>query len=300
MKFGANPSALAAVLALAWAGQALAAESVELDAATQKRLGVTTAPLAAARYTGTINGFARVLDPVPLATLDSDLLAAQAAARASAAEAARTRALASDATISLKTAQAAQALAQADAAKVALLRRRVGLEWGSAFMADGFRARLLAELASGRAALVRIDAPAGAANARAVQLELSGGDRPAVSLLGSARTADTRLQSGGLLGVVRGPSAARLAAGLTAPAVLTGPVGASGVTVPRSAVMRAQGKTFVYVRQDPTHFERRDLTGVVPQADGLFASGGARPGEAVAISGAAAIFTAQNAAKGGD
>jgi len=299
MKSGAKTSALAALMAVAFAGHAFA--GVELDAATQKRLGVAIAPLAAARYAGTINGFARVLDPVPLATLDSDLLAAQAAARASAAEAARTKALAAaDATISLKTAQAAQAVAGADAAKLALLRRRVGLEWGSAFVADGPRARLLTDLAAGRAALVRIDAPAGATTARSVQLELSGGERPAVTLLGSARTADTRLQSGGLIGVVRGSAAGRLAAGLTAPAVLSGPVGTTGILAPRSAVMRAQGKVFIYVRQDPTHFERRVLSGVVPQADGLFAAGGAKPGEPVVVSGAAAIFAAENAPKGGD
>lgn len=299
MKFGTNTSALAAVMTIAFAGQAFA--GVELDAATQKRLGLATAPLAAARYAGTVSGFARVLDPVPLATLDSDLLAAQAAARASAAEAARTKALATaDATIALKTAQAAQAQASADAAKLALLRRRVGLEWGSAFMADGFRARLLAELAVGKAALVRIDAPAGAANVRSVQLELGGGDRPVVTVLGAARTADTRLQSGGLIGVVRGPAAMRLAAGLTAPAVLSGPVATTGILAPRNAVMRAKGRTFIYVRQDLTHFERRDLTGVVAQADGLFAAGGARAGEAVVVSGAAAIFAAENAPKAED
>jgi len=299
MKLGAKTSVLVALMAAALAGQAFA--GVELDAATQKRLGVAVAPLAAARYAGTINGFARVLDPVPLATLDSDLLAAQAAMRASAAEAMRTKALAAaDATISVKAAQAAQAQANADAAKLTLLRRRVGLEWGSAFMADGARARLLADLAAGRAALVRIDAPAGAAGARSVQLELSGGEHLAVTLLGSARTADARLQSGGLIGVVRGPAASRLAAGLTAPAVLSGPVGTTGVLAPRSAVMRAQGKVFVYVRQDPTHFERRILSGVVPQAEGLFAAGGAKAGEPVAVSGAAAIFAAENAPKAKD
>ena len=299
MKLVAKASALATAMVVVFGGHAFA--GVELDAATQKRLGVAVAPLAAARYAGTINGFARVLDPVPLATLDSDLLAAQAAARASAAEAARTRALAAaDATISLKTAQAAQALASADAAKLALLRRRVGLEWGSAFMADGVRARLLADLATGRAALVRIDAPAGSASARGVQLELGGGERLSVTLLGSARTADIRLRSGGLIGMARGPAAARLAVGLTVPAVLTGPTGSSGILAPRSAVMRAEGKVFIYVRLDATHFERRVLSGVVPRADGLFAVGGARPGEPVAIYGAAALFAAENAPKGGD
>lgn len=200
----------------------------------------------------------------------------------------------------MRTAQAAQAQASADAAKLALLRRRIGLEWGSAFMADGFRTRLLAELAAGRAALVRIDAPAGAMNARNVQLELGQGERLAVAVLGAARTADTRLQSGGLVGVARGSAVARLAVGLTAPAVLSGSVGAGGVLIPRAAVMRAQGKTFIYVRQGSAHFERRILTGVAPQAGGLFAADGARTGEAVVVSGAAAIFATENAPKAED
>ena len=298
MKPAASACALVALMAVA--GHAFAAD-VELDAAAQKRLGVATAPLAAARYAGAINGFARVLDPVPLATLDSDLVAAQAAARASAAEAARTRALAAaDATISQKTAQAAQAQASADAAKLALLRRRVGLEWGGAFAPDGFRARLLADLAAGRAALVRIDAPAGTARAGSARLQLSEGQSVDVVLLGAARTADPRLQSGGLVGVVRGPAAARLGARLTAPAVLTGPAGAQGVLTPRSSVIRAQGKTFVYVRKDPTHFERRVLSGVAPQADGLFAAAGAQAGETVVVGGAAAIYAAEVAPKAED
>ena len=144
-----SPRMLGLAAALLIAGQALAADgaAVTVDAPTQKRIGVVTAPLAAARRSATVNGFARVLDAAPLATLDTDLQAAVATAAASAAEAQRSQSLfAADATVSAKAAQAAQAQARADASKVRLLRMRLGLEWGPAFarMSDAARGRLLA------------------------------------------------------------------------------------------------------------------------------------------------------------
>lgn len=293
-----------AVLALAaglvWTGLAQAAE-VEVDAATQKRLGVTVAPLAAARRQASATGFARVLDPVPLATLDSDLVTAATAAAASRVEAARTKTLAAaDATVSLKVAQAAQAQAAADAAKLALLRRRVGLEWGPAFASDAARSRLIAELVAGRAVLVRIDAPAGTGGARSARMQLSSGETVDVAILGPARTADPRVQTGGLVGVVRGPVAARLGVGMSAPVTLSGAAGGSGVLVPRSALIRTAGQTFAYVRKDATHFERRALVAPTSQPEGLFSAGGFAPGEPVVVSGASALLAAETAPKAGD
>jgi hypothetical protein len=282
------------------ASAACAAESsrVEVDAATQKRLGVTTAPLAAAQHRVTVSGFARVLDPVPLATLDGDLVTAATAAAASRAEAARTKALAAaDATVSLKVAQAAQAQAAADAAKLTLLRRRVGLEWGPVFAGDAARARLLADLTAGRAALVRVDAPMGVAGAGSALMQLAGGETVNVRVLGPARTADPRVQTGGLMGVVSGPVAARLGIGMSAPVTLSGGNASTGVVVPRSALIRTAGKTFAYVRTDATHFERRPLIAPTPQDEGLFSARGFSPGQAVVVSGAAALFAAENAPK---
>ncbi|MDB5456767.1 MAG: hypothetical protein JWP92_2352 [Caulobacter sp.] len=295
MKLGVFTAAAWVVLA----GAACAAEatSVQVDAATQKRIGVATAPLAAAQHRVAVSGFARVLDAVPLATLDGDLTTALAAAQASRAEAARTKALAADATVSLKLAQAAQAQASADAAKLALLRRRVGLEWGPVFAGDASRARLIGELVTGRAALVRIDAPAGTIGARAAQMTLGGGETVNVAILGPARTADPRVQTGGLIGLVRGPAAARLGIGVSAPVTLSGGAASVGVVVPRSALIRTAGQTFAYVRKDATHFERRALVAPAPQADGLFSAGGFSPGQAVVVSGAAALFAAEVAPK---
>ncbi|MBO9560911.1 MAG: hypothetical protein J7515_20295 [Caulobacter sp.] len=291
---------LTLVAGLIWTSAAWAAE-VEMDAPTQKRLSVATAPLAAARRQVDATGFARVLDPVPLATLDGDLVTAASAAAASRAEAARTKALAAaDATVSLKTAQAAQAQASADAAKLTLLRRRVGLEWGPAFASDAGRSRLIAELVAGRAVLVRIDAPVGASGIRNARMQLSGGESVGVAILGPARTADPRVQTGGLIGVVRGPVASRLGVGLSAPVTLAGATGGAGVVVPRSALIRTAGQTFAYVRKDATHFERRPLVAPTPQAEGLFSAGGFAPGERVVVSGASALLAAETAPKAED
>lgn len=291
---------LALTVGVAWAGQVQATE-VQVASATQKRLGVATAPLAAARRQAAATGFARVLDALPLVTLDSDLATAATAAAASRAEAARTKVLAAaDATVSLKVAQAAQALASADTVRLTLLRRRVGLEWGPAFANEARRARLISELVTGRAALVRIDAPAGTGDVQSAHMQLGGGETVNIAILGPARTADPRVQTGGLIGVVRGPVAARLGVGMSTPVALSGAAGGAGVIVPRSALIRTAGQTFAYVRKDATHFERRALVAPTPQPEGLFSAGGFSVGEPVVVSGASALLAAETAPKAED
>lgn len=294
-----KPFVLALTLGLSVAPLACrAATAVQLDPATQKRIGVATAPLAASRRSASATGFARVLDVSPLAILDADLAAATAAAAASSAEAARTGSLAAaDATVSRKVAEAARAQAKADAAKVTLLRRRVALEWGPAFASDHRRARLIAAVAAGRAALVRIDAAVNLTSVRAVRLDLGPQGEVVATVLGPARTADPRLQTSGLIAQLSGPKAALLAAGATASAVFDEGGPASGVVLPRPALIRTGGGTFAYVRKSGDQFERRAVVDAAPQADGLFVASGFAPGEAVVIAGASALLAAETAPK---
>lgn len=285
------------MLALLAAGQARAADPlIEMSADTQRKLGLATRPVAAAHHVGALSGFARVLDPGPLAVLDSDIAQAGAMAQASKAEASRTRGLAAaDATVSVRAAETAAAQARADAARLALLHRRLGLEWGPAFMAmsDARRGDLVGQLASGVAALVRIDAGSGLTDAKSVRLDLGASNGATVQVLGAARTADPRLLSAGLIGLVTGPQATQLGVGLTVPATIATGGGGAGVLIPRSALIRAGGATFAYVRKDATHFERRAITGAATDPAGLFAAGGLKPGELVVVAGAAALHAAE-------
>jgi hypothetical protein len=290
------------VLALAVAGPAPAAAPIllKLDAPTQTRLGVVTTPLVATRKTASVSGFARALDPVPLATLDADIGTAVAALSASQAEAARTRSLnAEDQTVSKRAADAAAAQARADAAKLTLLRRRLGLEWGPSIQAlsDARRGRLIADIAAGRAALVRIDASSGLSQLRGVaRIDLGPAGAARAVILGPARAGDPRLQSTGLLALVTGPQALRMGSGTVAPATLAAEAEAVGVIVPRVALLRTGGQTFAYVRRNAVTFERRPVVGGLSDPAGLFVAGGFRPGEPVVVKGAAQLFAAETPA----
>ena len=284
------------VLALVATGALAApAKLLHLDAAAQRHMGVVTAPLAAARPAAGATGFARALDPVPLATLDSDIAVAASALAASQAQAARTRSLyAADKTVSKQVADVAQAQARGDAARLTLLHRRLALEWSPALaaMSDARRGALIGDVAAGRAALVRIDAPSAMRAGSMVTLDLGRGIGARASVLGPLRSGDPRVQSVGQLGVVRGSAALRLGTSAVATVKLASGTGPTGVLIPRAALLRTGGQAFAYVLSGPASFERRAVAGSADPA-GFVVMSGFRPGERVVVSGAAQLFAAE-------
>ena len=282
--------------------QAAPPATVRIETASEARLGILTTPLIAAVRQSQVSGFARVLDPGPLAVLDTDIEIAQATFAASQAEAQRTAALAAaDATVSHKVAEAARAQARADGLRLNLLRRRVGLEWGPglAVMSDSRRHQLVSDLADGRAALLRVDAPLGLApGGGGTLIDLGQGRTARAASLGASRVADTRLQSAGVLALVTGPAALYLGTDMVLPARFSVGRAATGVILPREALLRTGGQTFAYVRQGPGVFQRRVVFSPVAEASGLFAAQGFRPGEAVVTKGAAQLFAAESGPSG--
>jgi hypothetical protein len=287
---------LAILAALLAVGQARAM-AVAPD--LQRRLGVRTEALTAERRKAEVDAFAKVLDPGPLAQLDSDLMTAVAAAAASRPEAERTRALhAAGDTVSAKDTEAAQSQARQDAAKVALLRARLGLEWGPgiARLSDSARERLIVGLSKGTIALVHVDTPsnAGQAGARTVKVDLGDGSVsvPGV-VLGPARQAEPRLQSSGLLVEVTGPQAILLSIGLTNSAHIETGAPQPGVLIKREALIRYRGSTWAYVQHGEGQFERRLVQDGEPEDGGVFVASGFSPGDRVVTGGAAGLFAAE-------
>ena len=290
----------AVALAVMAAALAVRAAGLQLSPAVQHHLGVADQTLTAARRAGEIDAFAKVLDPGPLVQLLSDLDTAEAAAAASQAEAARSRALnAADAGVSDKDREAAAAQARQDALHVALLRRRVGLEWGPgiARMSPAARDRLATALAKGEAALVHVDTHNndGQTGARVVKIDV-GSDSVRGTVIGPARQAEPRLQSSGLIVEVTGPASVLLSIGLTQSAHIESSSPQTGVLLPRTAIVRFRGSEWAYVRSGPDRFVRRLVQDPVPQADGLFVADGFAPGDVVVVSGAAALFAAEETA----
>ena len=272
--------------------------SATMAAPTQQRLAVRTAPLAAAQYAPTIAGYARVVDAAPLAVLDSDLSVAVATAAASPAEADRARTLnAEDQMVATKAAEAAVATARADQSRLRLLRTRLGLEWGPgiAGLSDGQRTALIRALASGNAALLRIDASTPTAGGGFVPIDLGPLGVARARILGPARSADARLQSAGRLALVSGAQAQALSVGLVVPVQLSAGAGQTGVIAPDAAVLRAEGSSWVYVKTGPDSYERRELLHPAPVDGGLFVASGLTAGQVVVTSGASALYAAEQA-----
>jgi hypothetical protein len=284
---------------------------VKLPAEIQAKLGLTSEPLKAKTEAATLSAFLKVLDPGPLDQLDSDIATADAAAEASQAEFVRSQALNRNGqAVAAKQVEAARAQARAVAVKLALLRRRLGLEWGEgvARLSTRQRTRLLADIAAGRAALVRLDTPSGEglAGLKTVQLDLGPLGSVRATVLGTARSADARLLSPGLIATARGAGVRSLSVGLSTPVTLTSSAPVKGVVAPRAALLRSKGKTWIYVRTGPDTFVRKAVEDARSDSAGLFTRAGLEAGEQVVTQGAAALFAAETnvsedeGGKGGD
>jgi hypothetical protein len=260
----------------------------------QRHLGLEFSTLSIVKRKTQVAAFAKVLDPGPLAQLCADLFAAEAAAKASRAEARRTTALhAADANMSAKDMETAAAQAQADETKRLLLRQRLGLEWGPgiAHLADSRLKSLVEALAKGTTALVHVDTPSneGQKDARTVNIDI-GEDSVKGIVLGPARVAEPRLSSSGLLIAVNGVSSVLLSVGLVQSAHIDTVNALQGVLLPREALVRFRGSNWVYVKHGSDQFERRLVQEGVPEEAGLFVAQDFSAGDQVVSKGSMMLF----------
>ncbi len=273
------------------------ANEVRMDAEAQTRMGVQTQPVVASTAPQTAEGFARVMDVGSLAAIESEVSTAVAAASASDEEYRRLVALAAqDQAASARSVEAARAQAAADGARVKLAARRIGLEWGAGLekMSNGERSRLLSDIAAGRTALLRIDAPSVTAKIARVSVRLDK-DSAAIpsTLIGQAAAADARLQTAGLLALVRGDAAATLAAGRLMQAELELGAEEQGFLLPEGALIRADGSILAYVKTGADTFERRDIADGHAVAGGWFVADGFAVGDQLVTGGASSVFAAE-------
>ena len=211
--------------------------------------------------------FGRVLDPLPIITLDDDMASAEAALAASQAENERTQKLmlAGEST-SRKAAETAMAQFRADEIKANGLRRRALIEWGALFPAqDAVKRRAFVDqLVRGEAALVRVDILPGDALTEqprsARVLVLGREEQPIVTQsITPATDVDAKTQSQGyILRVDKAPFALRPGMALTAWLELPEKTRV-GFALPRSAIIRHDGRTWVYVQEEEEKFVRRPV-----------------------------------------
>ena len=281
---------------------------VTLARERQAAAGLELRALEAATWRPGVSAAGSVLDPVPLAALAAELSTAEAARDASRAELARTRTLHADAAnVSKRSLESAQAQFRADDDHATLAERQLAMGWGRAIagLAGAERDALIARLIDGRAAIARVDLPAGelgqaaggdaaAAGADspvepvAARVSVLGSDAPSVAAAAIEDAPAVNPELPGRSFLLRlDPAGSRLRPGaaISARLELAGEP-RSGVVVPRDALVRFGGLAWAYVKRGDDRFERLAVPLDAPADGGWFSTERFAPGDEVVVTGA--------------
>lgn len=216
----------------------------------QGDIGLKVASPSATQMNPERKGYGRVLDPSPLAALLTELASAQAAYAASSNELVRLKTLAEQGNASTRALQAGEVAAVRDQLALQSARDRLALAWGNAVANQPDLPAFIQSLATLATALVRIDLPAGEAapgSPSGARITTLSGRMVEADFLTMAASVEPQLQGRGIIFLVRSNAAL-----LLPNEAVTGYVGVpgepvSGVTIPRDAVVRTEGHSWVYI-----------------------------------------------------
>jgi hypothetical protein len=277
---------------------------VKLDKAARQHAGLKTAPLEGASLKPEVKAYGHVLDPTPLATQIVQIATARAALESSTKEFDRLKILhAQDQNVSTRALEQAEAAVQRDRIALDAAQLQLVAGWGRSIASQPDLPGFVQSLATQDSALVRVDLPLGQAlqaTPNAARLAaLTAPDSPLeAQWLGPAATADPQTQGQGFLCLLRGnplPPGVAVVAWLS-----TAGEEASGVIVPRSAIVRHAGAAFVYVQVSDELFVRQEIKLDHPLERGWFVEGGVKPGEKAVILGAQQLLSEELKGQGGE
>ena len=270
---------------------------ITLDDAAQARTGIKIEPLAAVQLAPEIKGFGRVVDPATLSAAIADLVSAEAAFAASGPEFERLKKLTGLGNTSERALQTAEAAARRDELLAQSARAKLMLNWGKAVAEHKDLAAFAKSLAVLETILVRVDLPAG---------------QTLAALPGSVRIVglsdETNLGEAGFFGIVPGVDPQTQSRGflflakqspqLVPNAAVTGYIKISGeplsgVVVPRDAILRHDGKVWVYVQAGKDAFTRREIILERSQGSGWFVTSGAKANDKVVTVGAQQLLSGE-------
>jgi hypothetical protein len=270
--------------------------SIQLDVDAQKRIGLQMAMLAATQFRPEIKAYGRVLDPATLSAGVADLFSARAVAEASQKELARSKTLAEQNNASTRALQAAQAAASRDSAQAESARARFVVAWGKVIADREDSTKFVESLASGESALVRVDLLAGdvlASPPKSARLfAVSDESNPVEAQFVSVAPAiDPQSQGQGFFFLVT-TNRPPFSPGASVTAYVPQPgEPLTGVEIPRDAVVRFNGRAWIYLQTSEQTFARREIGLDHPIANGWFVTRGIRPNDRIVTDGAQLLFS---------
>jgi hypothetical protein len=277
--------------------------TINLDAETQQKIGLATTPVSASQQSEQMQLFGTVVDVQELATVASQIANARTQYDQAMLKGAfdrkqlsRLRVLNADnKNVSDRAVQEAEAaLASDDAAvkssAIALeaavnsARQRFGTVVGNALTSHN---ALSDNLLSMRQTVVQMTIPVGMAAPHTVKIAAPDGTMVTADSIGIAPRVDPRLQGASYFYLAPG---GKLSAGMNVTARFAGTQTRSGAIVPSDAVVSFQGKSWVYIKRDSTHFVRREVSIDTPVSGGFFVAN-VPPGSQLVTNGAQQLLS---------
>jgi hypothetical protein len=279
-----------------------------LSPVEQQNGGIETARPLPSTAPQSVSGYGTVLDAAPLAELNDRYLEAETQVQTAAAKLAVSRAAFERAkllykdqqNISTAQLQGAEGSFEVDKAALATAQSRLRsvaasarLAWGSVLgtaLVD--RVPLVAALIERSDYLVKVTLPPGAVVGTPPEMattRLPGGREIGLAFVSLATSTDPRLQ--GLSYLYHAPADSALLPGMNLDVRLPAAAIEPGAVVPEAAVVWLQGKAWVYLRTDPTTFERRDIAPGHAGPDGGYIVAGLPPEAEIVVRGAQMLLS---------
>jgi membrane fusion protein, multidrug efflux system len=286
---------------------------ISLDAEMQKRIGLTLANPAPVELQPEIKAYGHVIDPAPLIELLSDFFRAEITFDKAHQEMERAKQLKQDSNISERAFQDAETTYKLDFADVSAIRQKIETQWGPRLAEmtgpivvppgtqrkpDEFLDKI-----SHSVALIRIDLPVGEDLKNTLQpariMSLAGKPPVTAACFDKLPAVDSQsLQQGLLLTADQSPTN-RLTPGEAVTAFISIPVvnnpgkSATGVVVPSDAILRYEGKGWVYVQTGTNDFTRMEIPLDRPLNGGCFDAGGISATNRIIVTGAQTVLSAE-------
>jgi hypothetical protein len=233
---------------------------ISLDAETQKRIGLAVTNLVAMEFLPEVNGFGHVVDTATLAAAVAELETARSTAEVSGKEYERLKSLADGNNVSAKNLETAKADATRDQLAYETARAKFSTAWGKKLSESA--ADILKSLADGEATLFKIDLPGGtiSGSPRGARIVSVSDDEvfKNAEFFDAGQGVDPQTQAQSFV-FKAGASQLKPGAAVQAFISIDGAV-ASGAAVPPEAVLRYQGKTWIYLQTGESDFTRREIS----------------------------------------
>ena len=262
--------------------------------------GILVANPAAAEFAPELRRFGKVIDAAPLAELLAELTSAQAAFAASSDELARLKLLESQGNASPRSRQAAETAAHRDQLALQSAQDRLALNWGKALATRNDLPSFVRSLVSHDAAIIQFalapsdslhSAPAG------VRIQSVVGAAVNAEFLGEAGRVDSQNQARAFWFLARATNSPWLPGeAVTGDIALEG-TPLAGVVLPKSAIVRTEGKGWFYVlNAGGESLTRKEIPLDHPTETGWFLNQGVTVGDLVVVTGAQTLLAAEQKA----